>query len=110
MPTYIMQKTNVMVFKCISLKCIWKNKQDWIKRSVMHNAIDKGGLKVPVIPEMINTSRIMWLKNICPHTNHTPQTNMFTHYMQSIHLNPTIMLFSEFEHLNANTCTCGMKQ
>lgn len=83
MPTYIMQKTNVMVFKCISLKCIWKNKQDWIKRSVMHNAIDKGGLKVPVIPEMINTSRIMWLKKyMSTHKPHT--TNKYVYSLYAI--------------------------
>jgi hypothetical protein len=97
MPTYIMQKINAMVFKFI-----WKNKQDRIKRSVMHTIIDKGGLKVPDIKEMINTSRIMWLKRYMSDHTHLWK-KMFTGYMKSIHLNPTIMLLSDFESLNVNT-------
>ena len=58
-PKSELEKVNKLIFKFI-----WKNKPDKIKRDVLYQTIDRGGLKVPNIFLMDKALRLNWIRRL----------------------------------------------
>ena len=95
MPHYVKRRITEMVFKFI-----WKNGRDKIKRAALYKSIENGGLRVPDIQEMINASKIMWLRKYMSDQSHLWK-DMFRNHLKSINLDPKIFLHANFDNLDA---------
>ena len=89
-PDTYLEQINRLIFKFI-----WRNKKDKLKRNVMHNNIEKGGLKVPDIFSIVKASRFTWVKRYMSPRNHIWKT-LFENSLLKSNLNYEMLFFCNF--------------
>ena len=61
-----------MILKKIFYKFLWKGKQDKIKRSIIINEYEEGGIKMPDIQSFYKALKMSWLHKLLDPFNHSP--------------------------------------
>ncbi|MDY6822057.1 MAG: reverse transcriptase domain-containing protein, partial [Deferribacterota bacterium] len=90
-PDKYLDEINQMIFKFI-----WGSKKAKIKRNIMHNTIENGGLKVPDVKSIVQASRCIWIKKYTTPGENAWKT-LFTNALIKSDLNHKIIFHCNFD-------------
>lgn len=89
-PKQIIKDINKLIFNFI-----WRNKKERLKRTVLVNKYEAGGLQVPDFQTMLNTTRLKWMQKIIK-TSDTPYRLILEEYLTKLDVNLHVLLYSNY--------------
>ena len=99
-PEKVIKMVNKLIFRFM-----WRNKKERLRRVVLMNPINNGGMKVPDFQTMLNASRIKWVSKIQDRAD-AAWKNILADYLAKCGIRLELLLFSNFsmKSLGLNTC------
>ena len=94
-PDHVIKEIELLFFDFI-----WPKKKHHIKKQVLIQSIEDGGLKMPDIKTMIKATKLMWIKRFLTKNNN---------YISIAHVNSKIDNFEKFFYNKLNVCHLNSK-
>ena len=89
-PREVINDINKLIFSFI-----WRNKKDKLKRTVLINKYEVGGLQVPDFQTMLNTTRLKWIQKIIKNCD-SPWKLILEDYLERLDVSLQVLLYSNY--------------